>query len=210
MLPASHSIPLLARATSLLMGVLLLAAPPARQGVSKAPPASPSQAVVFFPPGAIDGWENFFSQYLSYFNEPSLLAAARDSSALSYRLESITGRKPKILAVRVSINSDGSARVIAVEQSGTPPALHRTEHGVPVAEVKKFLQLVDKADFWSMRAIESGKGFYADSDTWVFEGVRNGTYHVVVRDGGQSGPFVDMVLFLVRDLVKHDESDIPH
>src|SRR5580692_11838042 len=101
MLSASHSIALLARTTSLLTAVLLLAAPPARQVVSKAPPASPSRAVVFFPPGAIDGWENFFSQYLSYFNEPSLLAAAQDSSALSYRFESLAGRKPKILAVRV-------------------------------------------------------------------------------------------------------------
>jgi hypothetical protein len=191
------------------MAVLLLVAP-ARQDVSKAHSASASKAVVFFPPGAIDGWANFFSQYLSYFNEPSLLVAAQDSSALSYRFESLAGRKPQVLAVRVSVNSDGSARVVAVEQSGTPPTVHRKDRSASAAEVKKFLQLVDNADFWSMPATESRKGYYTDSDIWVFEGVRNGTYHVVARDGGQSRPFVDMVLFLVRDLVKHDESDVPH
>jgi hypothetical protein len=200
----------LSSTAALFMAVLFLIAPPARQGAAKSPQPSPSQAVVFFPPGAIDGWASFFSQYLSYFNEPSLLAAAQDSTALSYRFESLAGRKPHVLAVRVSINSDGTARVVAVEQSGTPPTLHRKERTATAGEVKKFLQLVDKADFWSMPAIEYRKGFYTDSDTWVFEGVRNGTYHVVMRDGGQSRPFVDMVLFLVRDLLKHDESDISH
>ena len=151
MLSAPHSIPLLARTTGLFVAVLLLVVPPSRQDVPKVPPASASQAVVFFPPGAIDGWANFFSQYLSYFNEPSLLAAAQDSSALSYRFESLAGRKPRILAARVSVSPDGSARVVAVEQSGTPPILHRTERTASAAEVKKFLQLVDKADFWSMR-----------------------------------------------------------
>src|ERR1700678_507405 len=98
MLSAQHGISLLASTTAFSMAVLLLVAPPARQGVSKAPPTSASQAVVFFPAGAIDGWANFFSQYLSYFNEPSLLNAAHDSSALSYRFESLAGRKPHILA----------------------------------------------------------------------------------------------------------------
>lgn len=209
MSPAPHSVPLLARTTALFMAGLLLVAPPARQGGSKAPPASASQAVVFFPPGAIDGYD-FFSQVLSQFNEPSLLAAAQDSSALSYRFESMAGQKWQFLAVRVSISSDGSARVFAVELSGTPPILHRTEHSASAAEVKKFLQLVDKGDFWSMRAIESGKGYYRDADVWVFEGVRNGTYHVVARAGVQSKPFVDMVLFLARELAKLDESDVPH
>jgi hypothetical protein len=210
MLSAPHSIPFFARTTALFMAALLLVAPSARQDVSKAPPASASQTVVFFPPAAIDGWANFFSQYLSYFNEPSLLAAAQDSSALSYRLESIAGRKAEVLAVRISLSSDGGARVVAVEQSGTPPILHRTEHSASAAQVKTFLQFVDKADFWSMRAIESGKGYYTDSDTWIFEGVRNGTYHVVLRAGRQSRPFVDMVRFLAKELAKLDESDIPH
>ena len=164
---------------------------------------------MFFPPGAIDGWSNFFSQVLSQFNEPSLFAAAQDSSALSYRVESMAGRKWQIFAVRVSVSSDGSARVVAVGVSGTPSTLHRTEHSASAAEVKKFLQLVDKADFWSMRAGESGQGYF-DADTWVFEGVRNGAYHAVVRSGGMSKPLVDMVHFLLRDLAKLDESDIPH
>ncbi len=192
------------------MAVLFSVGPPARQDVSKPPPASPSQTVVFFPAGAIGWHDNLFSQVLSQFNEPSLLAAAQDSSALSYRFESMAGQKWQFLVVRVSISSDGSARVVAVEQSGTPPILHRTEHSASTADVKKFLRLVDRADFWSMRSTESGQGYYRDSGSWVFEGIRNGTYHVVVRDGGQPRPFVDTVHFLAVELAKLDESDIPH
>jgi hypothetical protein len=197
MFSAPHGIPLLARTTALFMAALLLVAPPARQSVSQAPPASANQAVVFFPPGAINGYD-FLSQVLSQFNEPSLLAASQDSNALSYRLDSMAAQKWEFLAVRISISSDGSARVVAVELSGTPPSLHRTEHSASATEVKKFLQLVDKADFWSMPAIAPGKDYYRDADMWVFEGVRNGTYHV------------DMVRFLAKELAKLDESDIPH
>jgi hypothetical protein len=200
----------LSSTAALFMAVLVLVAPHVRQEGSKAPPNSPTEAVVYFTPGAIGWHTNLFSQVLSQFNEPSLLAAAQDSSALSYRFESMAGQKWQFLVVRVSISSDGSARVFAVELSGTPPILHRTEHSASAADVKKFLQLVDRADFWSMRATESGQGYYRDSGSLVFEGVRNGTYHVVVRDGGQGRPFVDMMHFLAVELAKLGESDIPH
>ena len=153
MLYEPHRTPLLGSTAALVMGILLVVAPPARQGVSKVSPNSASQSAAFFPPGAVDGYADFFSQYLSYFNEPSLLAAAQNSSSLSYRLESIAAQKSQILAIRLSVSSDGSARVFTVQQSGTPSVLHRTEHCVPAGEVKKFLELIDKSDFWSMREI---------------------------------------------------------
>src|ERR1700722_17637861 len=102
MSPAPYGIPLLARTTALFIAVLLLVAPPARKGVSQAPPASASQTIVFFPPGAIGWHDNLFSQVLSQFNEPSLLAASQDSSVLSYRLDSMAAQKWQFLAVRAS------------------------------------------------------------------------------------------------------------
>src|SRR5207245_7977200 len=65
----------------------LFAGANSQQGVPKSPASSATEAPVYFPPDMVDGFNGFFSHYLSRFGEPSLLAAAQDSSALSYRLD---------------------------------------------------------------------------------------------------------------------------
>jgi hypothetical protein len=44
---------------------------------------------------------------------------------------------------------------------------------------------------------------------WLFEGVRDGSYHVVYRHSPDPGPFTQMVGFLAKNLAKVDDSWIP-
>jgi hypothetical protein len=205
----------LACSTALCAAVFLFSGSNPQQGVPQSSASSATKAALYFPSGAVDGFANLFSDYLSRIDEPSLLAAAQDPSAISYRFESLAGQSGQMLAVRLSLNPDGSARIFTREESGTPRVLHRTEKSVPAAGVNKFLQLVEKASFWSMPAIEPEnsdarrKAYKMDASTWVFDGVRTGGYHVVFRQGPEPSPFTEMVHFLEKDLAKLDESVIP-
>ena len=126
------------------------------------------------------------------------------------------GQHWRLLALRLSVNPDGSTGITCIEESGAPSNAHRAQLTDSDANVKKFLQLVEKADFWSMPSVEpeivaSGRRDYKlDAGPWVFEGVRNGSYYFVVRRGPKTSPFTEMVHFLAKDLAKLDESTIPH
>jgi hypothetical protein len=212
MWPTLHK---LACSTGLCATAFLFSGLNSRQGVPQSSASSATTPALYFPSGAVDGFAHFFSDYLSRIGEPSLLAAARDPSVISYRFESLGGQTGRMLAVRLSLNPDSSARISAAEESGTPRVLHRTKNSASAADVNKFLQLVEKAGFWSMSASEPEnpdarrRVYKMDVSTWTFEGVHNGRYHVVFRSGPEQSPFTDMVHFLARDLAKLDESVIP-
>jgi len=193
----------------------LFAGANSQQGVPKSPASSATEAPVYFPPDMVDGFNGFFSHYLSRFGEPSLLAAAQDSSALSYRLDWMASQRWVVLAVRLSFNADGTASVTSIVESGPPAVLHRTQNSVSVEDAKKFMQMLEKAGFWAMPSMEQEKpskgpkAYKLDASPRIFEGVRNGRYHVVPRLSPESSPFTEMVRFLTRDLAKLDESVIP-
>jgi len=189
----------------------------ARQTTSQSPPQSTGQPIEFFPPDTI-GFSNFFSQYLNYFGEPSLLAAAQDPNSFSYRLDAVGGTRGYVIAVRLSLKKDGSAQIFISQHWPSPDpevrtVVTRTVKDAPAADVKIFLQMVQRVDFWSMRPeLDPHKtGYELDADTWVFEGVRNGSYHVVLRNGPDRNSFTDMVRFLTKNLAKLDvyDSTIP-
>jgi hypothetical protein len=178
--------------------------------------AAPSRVQVpeYFP-SELDGSGAFFSDYLSRIGEPSLLTAAKEPDLISYRFESIASQTGRMLAVRLFLNPDGSAKILVADESGTPRRLHRTESGIAAADVDKFLQLVENARFWSMPTVESEnrdlphKVYKMDASTWILEGVRRGGYHVVLRQGPEEGRFTKMVRFLLKDLAKLGDSVIP-
>jgi hypothetical protein len=188
----------------------------ARQSTSQSAPRSTGQPIAFFPPDTVEGPnESFFSQYLSYFGEPSLLAAAQDPNSFSYRFDALGGTRGYVIAIRLSLKTDGSAQIFISEQWPSPdPVVHtvvtKTVRDAPASDVKIFLQMVQRADFWSMRSIEKKDFYVLDADTWVFEGVRNGSYHVVLRHGPITSSFTDMVRFLTRNLAKLDLYDLPN
>ena len=190
------------------MTVFWFSSPNSRRGVTQNSASSVTTSGVYFPSGAVDGFADFFSNYLRRAGEPSLLAAAQDPDAFSYRLDSLAAQLWQVRAVRLTLNPDGSGRIFTTEDSGTPHMLHRKEASIPAEDVSKFLQLVEKAGFWSMPAAEQENAdphrrvYKLDASTWVFEGVRNGAYHVVLRRGLDPSPFTDMVRFLLKDVAK--------
>jgi hypothetical protein len=192
---------------------LLLAVPRPEQG----PPhdSTVTASITYFPAGALGSSTNFFSEYLSRLKEPSLLAGIEESASFSYRLDFWSGQHARFIVVRLLQKKDGSIQITTIEQSASPVVDRRAQYSASDIECQKFLNLVETTRFWSMPTVEQWgskngpRPYQFDSSTWVFEGVRNGKYHVVIRDGPKPSPFTEMVRFLAKDLGKLDESVIP-
>ena len=216
MLVSMYKHPWLAYTLSICAGSLLFTCPSPERGLVQRSESSASDETAYFPPGAVDGFADYFSGYLKSIGEPSLLAAAPDRTAVAYRLDWMSGSKGYLLAVRVALNSDRSASLVATEERGAQAGPARTKRSISELDLRRFLKLVDKADFWSMPSVEpdqSGparKSYKLDASIWVFEAVRDGNYHVVLRRAPERSSFTDMVRFLTMDLAKLDQSASPH
>jgi hypothetical protein len=203
--------------TALSAAAVLTAVTNSPQRVQEKPEASATAKIdAYFPRGAVDGFGDYFSSYLRSAGEPSLFALAEDTRTISYRFDWLAGQSWHFLAIRLSLNPDGSGRITATEILGAPGASHKTELNASRADVMRFLQMIEKADFWSMPNVEEGnakashRSYKLDASTWVFEGVRGGGYHVTLRRAPETSPYTEMVDYLVRDLAKLDESAFPH
>jgi hypothetical protein len=174
-------------------------------------------SVAYFPPEALDGSSGFFYVFLRSVGEPSLLAMmADDPNATAYRFDWVAGQAGMMLAVRLSVNSDGSGDATSVVSGyGKPPVVNRTQHPVSKAYVDKFSELVAWTDFWSTSHVEKanpdlhGGSNTLDADTWVLEGVRNSRYRAELRRAPAPGRFTDMVHFLLKDIANLDDSISP-
>jgi hypothetical protein len=177
-------------------------------------PESAQKAAAYFPPGLFNGIDYYMAEFLSRAGEPSLLASARDSGTLSFRVSSM-GFVPRYTsAVRLSLNADGSGTIVASREAGAAPVLRQSQDTMPAPDVKRFLQIVEQAKFWTMPSMaddHKGKGipdkaYKMDESVWIFEGVRNREYHVVSRRGLESRQFKEMVTFLSKYLAQLDGS----
>jgi hypothetical protein len=201
---------LLPATAALCATALLFAATSSQPGAPRSAGSSATKGSIYFPPGVGESFGSLFSFYLSSFGEPSLLAAAQDPNALCYRLNWMSAQHGYVLAIRVSMNPDGSGGITSVEKPPSAAPLQRTQLYVSSADGKKFLQMVETARFWSMPTVEQEdpdphhRVYKMDASPWIFEGVRNGSYHAVSRQGLELGPFKEMVRFLANDLAKFD------
>src|SRR5262249_39160380 len=108
------------------------------------------KGIAYFPTGALGGFEGFFSEYLKLLGEPSLLNTVQDPNANSYRFTWLSGQHGYRPAVRLSINSDGSAVITVADLAGAPPTPRATQVRVSRVDVHRLLERIEKADFWSM------------------------------------------------------------
>lgn len=178
--------------------------------------SSTAAANAYFPSGTVDGYADYFSSYLNSIGEPKLTNVKQNPKALVYRLDFLSWGNGRWLIVRISFEPDGTARIETTVQSNAIGSPHKAEISVSTDNAKGFLRMVDKSDFWEMPSLrpdnesEKGKVYKPDSDIWIFEGVRNGGYHVVFRRGPDSSPFTEMVEFLAKNLAGLDDTTIPH
>ena len=126
-------------------------------------------------------------------------------------------QSPSLLVVRFDLNPDGTAAITTIfstiDTSGRVKPQSTTSRSVDSIEVNHFLRSVEYADFWSMPEIKNENSalpkYDAGSSRWVFEGVRDGGYHVVFRQGPEANRFTEMAQVLARDLAKLTGSAIP-
>jgi hypothetical protein len=164
----------------------------------------------YFPGGTNDS--RLFADFLNNTGEPSLVEIARkDPKAVCYRLDWIGVTSLRILTIRLSLAPDGSARITTIKASiDRWTEFHKAELTASADATKKFLKMVGDADFWSLPLVEPlpppGPGgrrpYTMDGEIWLFEGARNGSYHVIYRHSPKVGRLTDMVQFLAKDLAK--------
>jgi hypothetical protein len=153
------------------------------------------------------------SVILFSLGEPSLLEASKDPSVRSFRLSIFSPVPTRKVAVRLTIAPDGSGRVTSIVAGGKSAEVKRNERSVSAAEVDNFLQLVDRAEFWSMTSSdpypntdEKGRPAYVmDPSAWMLEGAQKGSYHNVFRwSPRRDNVYRELARYLAKDLAKLD------
>lgn len=171
-----------------LCSVILTHDGPVAGGVSYFPPSAFSPSVV--------AW---YSDYLTAFGEPSLIAPL-DNESETYRLLWLRSFHHPIL-VRIQLKGT-SVHFVTKELNGrggyeTGELIVNRETALSAREWTAFLTLLDQASFWQMPTTEE-RGFGADGAQWVLEGVKDGSYHVVDRWSEGAEPFRKACLYLLE------------
>jgi hypothetical protein len=180
-------------------------APKERQ--AEAPPVeTPTAGLQTFSPSPLR-WGG--GAHLEAMGEPSLWLAAQKADVHVYRFLWLrTFHHP--VALRIDVAPDGTARLSAKVTTGAggyEPGVLRTDKSVPLtrAQVKRFLDGLEKAKFWTLPTAEPeavGKDgsirITLDGALWTIEGVTDGRYHVVDRHSPARGAFRDAALLLLR------------
>jgi hypothetical protein len=204
-------------ASMLLATALLFASPISGQdgGAGATAPvpngSSPShrvpQGADYFPAATVDGYANFFAAYLDHWGEPSFLAAAKDPNLVSYRADFWSGQMGYLFAVRLTMNPDGTAQLTTTIESGKG-AIQKSQSNVSAEDAQHFLRLVDGSGYWTLPSGEERKpnGIVLDASVWVFEGVRQGSEHVVSLPRIGPSRLAGSVSFLVKTLAHIPDS----
>ena len=195
-------------AVALCMTAILLLGADFQQNQTPDSTRSIPDAPLYFPPDL--PMSSFFSQYLAFVGEPSLLETSKNTNVVSYRLSWLGSQTGRVVAVRLIVNSDGSGEVISAVASGIPWVVRKWNNAVSASDLQRFLQLVEDGKFWSLRPTEHNRGYGLDGTVWIVEGVRNGSYHCVYRWSPDELPsqFTEIGRYLAKDLAKLDDSTI--
>jgi len=128
----------------------------------------------------------WYASELRKLAEPSLWTATPKQGAALFRFTVIPCRAPSFI-VRLAVDSDGSGTLTTkwrVRSNGATEASDVRQESMPVGseQVKKFVELLNDADFWSMPAEKPAQGL--DGQEWLLESKQNGEYHIVDRWNG--------------------------
>jgi hypothetical protein len=160
----------------------------------------------YFPPrafcraGETEHCEKWYAPFLQAMAEPSLWELSKSQSIGSYRFFWLRSFNHPVSA-RLTIANDGSGKLLikVLSGSGYKPGhlIQNREIGVSKESVDHFLELLDKAKFWTSPTEEEENGTVGcDGAQWIMEGADGGQYHVVDRWSPDEGPYRKAALFL--------------
>jgi hypothetical protein len=145
----------------------------------------------------LDGYGHWYTRELKQLDEPALLD---ESGTSSYRFLWIRSFHPTI-AVRIWL--DGERKMLYVKK------LSNRKHDEPSRimlnqarslkpeEWATFLKHLGESCFWDMPTT-SDEPIAEDGAQWVFEGFREGSYHVTHRQSPNSGSYRQLCLYLLK------------
>jgi len=129
---------------------------------------------------------SWYSKHLVALKEPSLFEKSQNSKGEAYRFLYLrTFHNP--ICLRLKINDDNSGTLYIKRTDGKggyePGKLSKeTMKQVSKERVNELLLTILKKNFWkSSPYIKSKNVIHTDSAQWIFEGIKNGEYHVVSR-----------------------------
>ena len=147
---------------------------------------------------------NWYAPHLRAMGEPSLWELSKSQSVESYRFLWLrTFHHP--VSARLDLRSDGSAELVVKVlsgQGGYKPG-HLTQNRtlkISKDSVDYFLELLNKAQFWTAPTEQEADGVGCDGAQWIMEGVKTSQYHVVDRWSPKEGPYRKAALFLAINL----------
>jgi len=148
---------------------------------------------------------------LYYLGEPSLLEAAKDRTAVSFRVSYFSPVPVNETAVRLVVDADGGGKILTAVSLGarTGAKVNRTKNDVSAVDVDRFLQFAEKAGFWSTGNTETerntngaaGTAYVLDGSWWMLEGVRNGSFHYIYRRNPKPSRITEIGCYLAKNLV---------
>ena len=158
---------------------------------------APDQNPQFFPSGvfATNGsiLARGYSWYLRSMQEKPLAECVSRGYPQVYRVLVETRPYNAPVVVRLWIRSDGVSELVAkVGRDGGHPQILTVSQTADLshADVDKFLELLEGADFWSMpteKSVEVGKPTFMGGAGWMLEGIREDKYHLVCRSTAELG-----------------------
>jgi len=154
--------------------------------------------------------------YLRSIGEPPLRDPSDDDSYKqeSYRLVWMGFPGGKFFVLRLSIASNGAAKIFVKETSYKPTPyteadLLLKQEGTPSSEaVNGFRELVARAKFWDLPSLLIPEPRMPDGSYWYFEGAKPDQCHVVYRRNPESHPdsLTDMGKYLATTLAHLPDS----
>jgi hypothetical protein len=137
--------------------------------------------------------------------EPSLWEASKDPNIHSYRLTYFSPVSTREIVVRLDIHRDGGGRITSVVKLPGDNEYKRKSGNVSAEDVEGFLWVIERANFWSIPSTEqreARKGYQLDGSFWMLDGVRDGSFHYIIRRNPQPSPFTGVGRYLVKNLAK--------
>jgi len=177
-------------------------------------PALSAGQSAYFPERALgqDAWEtkfktDWYSKFLTAFNEPSLWEESKNQKQQSYRFLWLRSFHNPV-CVWFDAQPDGSAlltvKVGSLKGNYEPGKLNenRTKK-VSREQTQWFLNLVEELKFWSLPTnLPKSNEVSADGAQWILEGVKDTKYHVVDRWSPDKGEVHTLGITMLIDLAE--------